>query len=314
MAESQENWLQLIVNQWQPDVIHTLGLDPAGYYYYRVRNHYGLKTGKWILQLRGGSDLALNRLIPETRARIMELIKESDQILSDNLQNVKYLREMNAREDQFSSLIPIPGTGGLDIGRLSALRVVNASQSREIVFPKGYELPWSKCLPVFEALKLCWDRIAPCKVHILNITPEIRSWFYSLPDPIRESCVLHDRIPRDDFFLLLARARILLIPSLVDGVPNSLYEAMALGVFPIVSPLETICSVVENGKNVLFARNLYPDEIGDALSQAMTDDALVERVVENNRELVAKIADREAMKIRVTAYYQKLSERILETK
>jgi hypothetical protein len=43
----------------------------------------------------------------------------------------------------------------------------------------------------------------------------------------------------------MARSRVMLAPSLVDGIPNSLYAAMACGAFPIVSPLDTITTVVE---------------------------------------------------------------------
>jgi len=70
----------------------------------------------------------------------------------------------------------------------------------------------------------------------------------------------------------------MLAPSLIDGVPNVLYESMACGAFPIVSPLDTIRPVVKNEKNVLFARNLYPQELAEALTRAMTDDDLVDLV------------------------------------
>jgi hypothetical protein len=302
----QQKWLQQIIDEWQPDIIHLLGLESAGEFFYQTYKQFPFRKTRWVLQLRGGSDLVFNRLIPESAARIQPILQDCDQILTDNKQNIQYLRELNVKDEQFSSLIPVPGTGGVDVDSLVSLRKTKASQSREIVFPKGYELPWSKCLPVFEALQICWNDIAPCRVHILNVTPEIKSWFSTLPLCIRESCVLYDRVPRDEFFLLLAKARILLIPSLVDGVPNSLYEAMAIGVFPIVSPLETIRSVVESEKNVLFARNLYPEEIANALTLAMTNDTLVDRAVETNLELVSRIADRVLLRKNVLKFYENL--------
>src|SRR5574341_194396 len=313
LAASPEEWLAKVIQEWRPDIIHTLGLfnGQGGEFYFDVRRRFGLEEiGKWVLQLRGGSDLALNRLIPEIADRLGEILKGSTQVVTDNIQSIQYLRDMNVRDEQLSPLIPVPGTGGIDVNHLASIRTIKTSQSHEIVFPKGYELAWSKCLPVFEAFQLGWDRIAPCTVHILNVTSEIRSWFYALPAPIRESCVIHDRIPRRDFFSLLANARVLLIPSLVDGVPNSMYEAMALGVFPIVSPLETIRTVVEAEKNVLFARNLYPDEIADALTRVMSDDVLVDSAAKNNLELVKKVADRAVIGRRVIEYYEVLAGQV----
>ena len=304
---SQQKWLQRIINEWQPDLIHILGLEPSGDFFYQTYKQFPFRKTRWVLQLRGGSDLAFNRVIPEAIARVQPILQNCDQILTDNKQNIQYLRELHVRDDQISSLIPIPGTGGVDVEHLASMRTLKAARSRALVFPKGYELPWSKCLPVFEALQLCWNDITPCKVHILNISPEIQTWFYTLPLSIRENCILHNRIPREEFFTLLANARVLLIPSLVDGVPNSLYEAMALGVLPIVSPLETICSVVRNEENVLLARNLYPHEIARALTRAMTDDGLVDRVVENNLELVKKVADRTVIRERILEFYENLT-------
>ncbi len=305
----QQKWLQQIIDEWRPDMIHMFGLESAGEFVYQTYKQFPFSQTVWVLQLRGGSDLVFNHLIPEAIARVQPILQSCDQILTDNKQNTRYLHEMGVRDEQISSLVPVPGTGGVDVERLSTMRTADAAQSREIIFPKGYELPWSKCLPVFEALQLCWDEITPCRVHILNVTAEVRAWFYTLPLQIREHCVVYDRIPREDFFALLASARVLLIPSLVDGIPNSLYEAMALGVLPVVSPLESICSLVESEKNVLFARNLYPHEIAGALTRAMTDDALVERAAKNNLELVKKVANLTMIGKRVLEFYEKLARK-----
>jgi glycosyltransferase involved in cell wall biosynthesis len=99
----------------------------------------------------------------------------------------------------------------------------------------------------------------------------------------------------------------MLAPSLVDGVPNSMYEAMAAGALPIVSPLETIRPVVEQERNVLFARNLYPEEIAGALTRAMTDDALVDSAAKHNLELVRRVANRGEIQPRVVKFYNELA-------
>jgi len=83
---------------------------------------------------------------------------------------------------------------------------------------------------------------------------------------------------------------------------------MACGAFPIVSPLETIFPVVENERNVLFARTLYPDEIAAALTRAMTDDALVDAAAQRNLEVVRRVANRETIRARVIEYYESLAK------
>lgn len=308
---SQERWLAQIIRKWQPDIIQTLGLDPAALFYFSVCQDFELGgIGTWILQLRGGSDLSLSHLDPEAVDRIAPVLRSCDQLISDNRVNFQFAREMGVKEEQISPISPVPGTGGIDVEPLRR-RWDGPPSAREriIVWPKTYECPWSKALPVFEALKLAWKRIKPCTIYMLTVNPEAKMWFFTLPEEIRKNCRTFTGIPREEVISLMTRSRVMLAPSLVDGVPNSLYEAMACGSFPIVSPLETITPIVENGKNVLFARNLYPEEIADSLVRAMTDDRLVDDAAKLNVEIVTKLANRHEIERRVLDYYEELARR-----
>ncbi|HMF56808.1 MAG TPA: glycosyltransferase family 4 protein [Pyrinomonadaceae bacterium] len=309
----EERWLASIIREWQPDVIHTLGLLPASFIYFRVRDKYRLRgIGKWVLQLRGGSDLTLERLDTEASSSIGEVLRSCDQLLSDNEENFKYAFEMGLREEQISPLRTVPGTGGVDVAALSSVWQGQPSARRIILWPKAYEVIWSKSLPVLEALKLCWAEIQPCEIHMLAMCRETRKWFLTLPEQIRQKChIEHKRVPRERVLGLMTSARVMLAPSLVDGTPNSMFEAMATGALPIVSPLDTIRPIVKDEQNVLFARNLYPAEIAAALSRAMTDDALVDSVARTNLARVREIADRATIRPRVVEFYEKLAERKL---
>jgi len=305
----REKWLVQIIRQWQPDIIQTLGLDPAALFFFSARRDLETTgTETWVLQLRGGSDLSLSHLDPEAVERIAPVLRACDQLISDNPVNFQFAREMGVKEEQISPISPVPGTGGIDVEPLrSRWDGPPSARDRIIVWPKTYECPWSKALLVFEALKLAWKRIKPCTIYMLTVNPEAKMWFFTLPDEIRTNCRTFTGIPREEVISLLTRSRVMLAPSLVDGVPNSLYEAMACGSFPIISPLETITPILENGKNALFARNLYPQEIADSLIRAMTDDRLVDDAAKLNVELVTQLADRREIERRVVDYYGKLA-------
>ena len=301
-------WLAKILREWRPDIIHTLGIEQGGEFYLHVRRKFGLeKVGKWVLQTRGGSDLALTHLDPERRKQLIDILGSCDQLISDNEENFRIARELGVREEQLAPIAPVPGTGGIDVESLQKKLQAPTSSRRVIVWPKAYDSAWGKMLPTFEALKLIWDRIQPCEIYMLSMTPESNMWFWSLPETIRRSCRPRERLARSEVLEIMPRARVMLAPALIDGVPNSLYEAMACGAFPIVSPLETILAVVKNEENVLFARNLYPDEISGALARAMTDDALVDAAAAKNLEVVRRIASRDLIRPRVIQFYEQLA-------
>jgi len=305
---NDEEWLRHIILTWRPDVIHTLGLDWAGELYFKTRRTFGLEgIGKWVLQLWGGSDLALSRLNPERAPLIAQVLKACDQLLSDNQENFKYAAEMGLPESRISTIGPVPGIGGVDVEALERSWSDRPSRRRLILWPKAYECPWSKALPVFEALKSCWPQIQPCEIHMLAMDRDTRMWFWDLPEEMRRYCYIYDRIPRRDVLELMAKARVMLAPTLVDGTPNTMLEAMASGAFPIVSPLAEIRDVVANERNVLFARNLYPDEIADALRRAATDDGLVDRAASHNLELVRRLFDRSTIIPRIIRCYEELA-------
>jgi len=303
----EQRWLAHVIREWKPNIVHTLGLDPAGEFYFDTRQEYALETAaKWVAQTRGGSDLALARFDEVRATRLAAVLRASDCILSDNAVNFDVARGMGVRAEQLSPIGTVPGTGGVDIDALRSYACGRPSSRSVILWPKAYECPWSKALPVFEALVTHWDRLPPCEVHLLAMEPETRMWFHSLPAHIREACRIGDRIPRHEVLQLMGRARVMLAPSLVDGTPNSMFEAMATGALPILSPLDTIRPLVRDASNVLFARNLYPGEIGDALVRAMHDDALVDSSADRNLALVRQLADRSAIRPRVMGLYESL--------
>ena len=304
-----EKSLVNVIRDWRPDIVQTFGLEPYGELFFHLKERYHLEKdyGKWIVQLRGGSDLTLNRLDPQRAGEISRVLSACDSILTDNKVNFDYLEQLGVDISKIASLAPVPGSGGVDVDALAENWAMPPSQRRIILMPKAYDHIYAVTLPVFEALKLAWERIQPCEIHMLYmITESTRAWYWTLPEEIRAHCHVHEKLQRHETLALMGQARVMLSPSLVDGVPNALYEAMACGTLPVISPLETIASVVEEIDNVLFARNLYPQEIADALVRAMNDDALVDTVAVRNLARVRELADRQVIRPKVVAFYEQL--------
>lgn len=310
-----ETALARTIREWRPEIIHTLGFEPASYLYLRTRKLHGVAgIGRWIAQARGGPDLALNRHLPEYPSQIEEVFATCDHFIADNQQNYDYALAAGLNPSKISNpgMGVVSGPGGLDLEELRARWTLPPSRrQRVVVWPKAYEINSAKAMPVFEAILKVWDRIQPCRIEMLWMDQrDVQMWYDKLfPEDIKRFCRTHRRLSREDTLAHIAKARVMMAPSLSDGIPNTMMEAMALGAAPLVSPLDTIVPVVREDEHVLFARNLYPDEIGAALVRLMTDDALVDRLAANNLVRIREIADRKAVRAHALAYYQEIAAR-----
>jgi glycosyltransferase involved in cell wall biosynthesis len=255
----------------------------------------------------GGSDFELLRHDPYHIGLIGEVLKECICFIADNDQAYRYACEHGLDKAKIIPFGRIPGTGGVDVQSLRNMRSSEPSSQRTILYPKAYECQFSKALPVFEAIKSCWDRISPCTIHMTAYNDEALHWYRNLPEYIRSCCHIERRIPREQLLSAMANSRVVLAPTLIDGLPNTLIEAMATGAFPIFSPLESFRDLLQNGSNVLFARNLYPDEIAGALVRAMSDDRLVDSAAERNLKLISQLADRSVIGPQVVEFYRSLT-------
>lgn len=310
---SLEEALANVLRTWRPDIVHTLGFDPAAYLFLRTARAYGfLSEVRWVAQARGGPDLDLFQHLPERLALIKEVFRACDHYICDNERNYAFALEhgLDSSKIENPGVGVVSGAGGLDVDALAALSAAPPSRrERIIVWPKTYETMSSKALPVFEALNTIWDRIQPARIECLwLVQDEVRIWFNKmLREDVKRSCRIHQRLDREPVLRMMAEARIMLAPSLTDGIPNAMLEAMATGAFPIVSPLATITPIVENERNVLFARNLYPEEIAEALMRAMSDDALVDTAARNNLARARELTDRVGVRNRVVEFYHILA-------
>lgn len=306
-TSSPQEWLADVIRSWKPDVIHTIGLDQGTSFYAEVRKRFNLENyGKWVIKVFGGSDLAFRIFDPQSLQDMPHIFAGATHVILDNQYYTNILIAKQVLEaEKICPLTPVPGSGGVDVDDLCSKWPGPPSSRRVIVWPKSYETIWSKALPVLFALQTVWDRIQPCEVYMLTTNPEMRQWISTLPEEMRQRIYVFEGVPRKVLLGLMLKSRVVLAPSLIDGVPNVMYEAMACGALPILSPIPTIKMVV-NEENVIFAENLKQTQIEQALIKAMTDDELVDTCARRNIQLVKELADVKTIQPKVVAYYKLL--------
>ena len=105
-----------------------------------------------------------------------------------------------------------------------------------------------------------------------------------LADDVRfTSHVEHDQVPS-----LLRSANIYVSASSSDGTSSSLLEALATGVFPVVTRIRANEAWVRNGETGLFFEVGHAAGLAEALGRAINDARLREQAVTINRGLVER--------------------------
>jgi glycosyltransferase involved in cell wall biosynthesis len=262
----------------------------------------------WVVQVRGGPDLIYHETGSSRERLVINVLSNADKIICDSETNYELALKLNASKEKFFGMV-ISGTGGMDIQGFRSNLVVNSNNNKKlVVWPKAYETISSKALPVLEGIKIAWEQIKHCEFRFLWVTQEeITVWIQNnYSAELRNSIKIFPRVSRAESIKHISDADILLSPSLMDGIPNTLLEAMTLDTIPIVSPLESIMSLVNEPGNVYFARNLYPTEIAQALIASLSDPAGNLVRIQNNLSIIKEKYDREIIKDKVINFYENL--------
>ena len=105
-------------------------------------------------------------------------------------------------------------------------------------------------------------------------------------------------------------ADIFIMPSLREGLPNAMLEAMSCELPVIVSKLDGITDwVIENGRNGLLFEPGYQDDLGKAMKRMLNDEVFSESL---GREAKKTIEERFTMN-RIAEQYLKLYQGLIPT-
>ncbi len=301
-------WLRHIIKTWQPDIVHTLRLNPEAWLTHRALEAISpRKRPKWIVS-SWGSELNVEAQNPEILKQITFIMQDCDGFIADCHRDIELAIRYNLNPSKVLINDAIPVTGGLELADFANVNTPLAERNL-IVVSKAYEGVYHRTLPILEALRLAENALSDYEIHLLICADEVREKLQTLPVTLQRKIHARGALPQPQVFDLLRCARVMIATSLSDGTPNAMLEAMASGALPIMSPLDSIQDWIQDGRNGLFASALDAEQIAAAIKRAARDDALCDAACHINRRLVATRANRAIIKQQVLALYQDLKSR-----
>lgn len=296
-------YLQKVIAQWKPDIVHGLSLLPVSYTTWRVLSKIKKRRPQFVAS-SWGSDINMGRDISTDKPKLQAILKSCDGFIADCRRDIGNALDLGLAKDKVAFDFGVPVNGGIDLEKTN--NSTPPEKRNIILLPKAYEGFENKVLPVLEALNLLGDKLEGFEVHLLVASSDVKRYLSLMPESFRKYCRFHPQMRNDEVLDLLKRSRIMTAPSISDGSPIILLEAMAVGAFPVVSPLESIQEWIENGKNGLLAHALHPDKIASAIERALFDDKLFNSAAIVNRNIIEQNANRQKIKLLVKNYYKHL--------
>jgi len=222
--------------------------------------------------------------------------------------------ELSRRSWGFDSEKPacvLPGAGGVQ-GSVFHPGATDPSLRREInipdgalviINPRGFR-GYVRNDVFFQAIGLVLKQ-DPKAVFVcpgMSGNPIAERWVSRLD--IKGKVRLLPSVPREQMAELFRLASVAVSPSLHDGTPNTLLEALACGCFPVAGDIESVREWIIDGDNGLLCDPTSSQSLAHAMIRAVQDTQLRERAREYNLRLVAERADYGNVMLKAEEFYR----------
>jgi glycosyltransferase involved in cell wall biosynthesis len=309
-----------LIRQWQPDVIHSLGMfcnwRDNGIVLLRAREMLGGKLPcPWIVS-SWGADLDLYPYLgKKEQAEAEAILTTCNGMLVEGERDLALAQKLGFHGKVLAKL---PAYGGITWkpqdyctpGLISSRRVIilKGRDNTDHVLAGGD--PQGRAMTAIKAFKICRDLLKSYSIIIAQATPSVEAEAKALAAVGMDITIYPNSIslPYKEWLKLLGSARILIAVTASDGLPSTLIEAMSLGVFPIHSGLETVREWINDGENGLLVLPEDVHAVAQALRNALENDAFVDKAAEHNLEIIAKNLSDSVVRPQVIDLYKTLAQ------
>jgi glycosyltransferase involved in cell wall biosynthesis len=111
-------------------------------------------------------------------------------------------------------------------------------------------------------------------------------------------------VPFAEMGNVFRRAQIVVSPSVHDGTPNSLIEAIACGCFPVAGDLDSIREWITHGQNGLLVDAGSPQSIADAILLGLEREDLRREAAGLNAHIISARAEYGVIMKQVAEFYE----------
>jgi glycosyltransferase involved in cell wall biosynthesis len=144
---------------------------------------------------------------------------------------------------------------------------------------------------LIQAMKIVHDKMPDTRLILVGEGIEReRLEVLSIQLGIQQYVQFIGEVPHEKVQTIMQRADIFVLPSLSEGFPNVLLEAMACGLPVIASRVGGIPDIITNEINGYLVEIKDVDDMANKILLLLSDDGLRKKISDNNQHLVKKYA------------------------
>jgi glycosyltransferase involved in cell wall biosynthesis len=133
---------------------------------------------------------------------------------------------------------------------------------------------------------------------------EAEGWVKELG--IQHAVALLPQQSRTEMADLFRQAKVVVSPSIHDGTPNTLLEALACGCFPVVGDIEPLREWITQDENGFLVDPADHHQLADAIIEALQNPELRTQAQEANTQIIAERAEYYHVMKQAAEFYQSL--------
>ena len=294
--------LRAVAEEVQPDLVHAMRIPFEGMLAAEAGLSAPVITSVW------GNDFTLHAPSSPLMGRATRrTVWRTSALHSDTQRDLELAQQWGFDPEKPS--IVLPGNGGIRADIFYPLpEATTPSQVKarvQVINPRGMRA-YVRNDTFFRAIPL-----------VLRKRPEVRFLCPSMEgEPEAEKWVRDLKL--ESYVQLMPRlgpramadayhsSQVMVSPSAHDGTPNTLLEAMACGVFPVLGDIASVREWIRDGENGLLADIGSPQALADAIIQALKDAELRAQAAKINTELIAERAEYGSVMTKAEAFYQQI--------
>jgi glycosyltransferase involved in cell wall biosynthesis len=202
-----------------------------------------------------------------------------------------------------------PGGGGFDFK--DTYKFIKPVLERHIILVKGYQGRSGRAIQVIKALEIISEEIKNYTIVVFGTNLEVEEFITK--QHLRKvmsikTLPIKNFLPQKEILKLMGESLIYIGNSNSDGMPNTLLEAIIMGVFPIQSnPGGATAEIIQHKKNGLLIDDCENIEtIADLISSAIQDKTMITNAFSFNQAEVKPNLSRRKITSKVISKYNSI--------